>query len=112
MQQMLGEIRKLILKFELHPRPEEGDAFQQALDIGIGVGGVLQPQSSGDVFVFFAKFSRGLAQIGQFFIVGAQQAGVQTPYSRRVTAEVSSSISVLNSTGMACTAVVTSPRMR
>ena len=112
MQQVLGEIRKLILKLELHPRAEKGDTLKQTLDIGIGVGGVFEPQASGDVLVFLAKLPRGLPKIGQFFVVGAQQAGVQTPYSRRVTAAVSSSTSVLNSTGIACTAVVTSPRMR
>ena len=75
-EQVLRKFRKLVRQLELHPRAEKCDAFEQALDIGIGIVGCLEAKLLRGNFMLFAEFARAFAQVGQFIFVILEQARV------------------------------------
>jgi hypothetical protein len=109
-EQMLGKIRKLVLQLELNPRAQKGHALQQALDMRIDLRRRAQPQPPGDRGIILAETLCRLAQMHKFVVIGLEKSRIHQ-CSRKLAVPVSTSTSVRISTGMACTAAVTSPRM-
>ena len=106
---MLGEARELGVHLELHPRGQEAEPFQQALDIRIRALETFQPQPARDLGKFPGEFSAHFAQVLQFPVVVFEQPGIhQRPLARldssTLTWPLSRSISVLryNCRGNGC----------
>ena len=75
-QQVLRKFRILVADLELDPGTKEGNALEQALDIGIGIGRGLEAEPSRDGLMLLAELARALAQISQLFVVDAKEARI------------------------------------
>ena len=109
LQQVLGEIRKLVRDLQVHPGGEERHTLQQPLNVGVGIVRCLQAEIAGHHLVLGAELLGALPQIGKLVIVGAQEPGVQGGYSRTTASPVSTSTLAKNLTGSPFTAPVMSP---
>jgi len=68
-QQVLGEAREFRVDLQLHARSQEGEAFEQALHVGIGTLERLEPQPPGDLRELARELSPELAQILQLAVI-------------------------------------------
>ncbi|MCY1431831.1 hypothetical protein D9M71_478080 [compost metagenome] len=72
-EQLLGEARELRLHLQLHPRREETETFEQALDVGVGHLAVLQPQASRGFGIAAGELRAHFEQVVQLAVVEFQQ---------------------------------------
>ena len=88
LQQVLGELGELVLELDVHPRGQEGDAFEQALDVRVDVGRGAEAEPPGDALVFLAELARR-PRGSQFVIVrAAGDPGAYPDCGRRVNLDV------------------------
>ena len=76
LQQVLAKGREFRVDLELHPRRKEGEAFEQALDIGIGAVQPLQRQPAGNLRKLFGEFGRRLPDMQQLVVVVIEEPGI------------------------------------
>ncbi len=75
-QQVLGEHRVLGIELQLDARRQEGEALQQAFDIGIGAFEAFQAKPTGDLRVLARELAAHLADVLQLPVVVAQQSRI------------------------------------
>ena len=109
LEQRLGEARELRLHLELNAGREEGDPFEQPLDVRIRHLEAGHPQPGGDLRELLGELGTHLAQVLQFSVVVPEQARVhyftrEETRSAISTLPVSRSISVRtsSSSGIGC----------
>jgi Tat protein secretion system quality control protein TatD with DNase activity len=83
-RQVLGEARELGVDLHLHARGQEGEAFQQALDIRVGALEAFEAEAAGDLRVLDRELAAHLAQVLQLLAVVAQQARVGHVRARQI----------------------------
>jgi hypothetical protein len=68
-EESFGDLRKLIVNFEVHAAGEEGERFQEAFDMRVLALGVFQDESAGDFWIFFCKIRAHLTDKAEFAFV-------------------------------------------
>jgi hypothetical protein len=71
LRQVLGKPRELGVDLHLHARGHEAEAFQQALDIGVGALEAIEAEAAGDLRKFLGKLTARFAQVLQLLAVVA-----------------------------------------
>src|SRR5262249_45408881 len=100
LQQIGGELGKLVLELELHARGQERGALEQAGHHRIHAVGDQAAQTFGDAWIFGGEIARLLMEQLQFAIVEVEEFPVHGGYSRPTEIlPLSSSRSATNSTG-------------
>ena len=94
-------LRDLNWLFNATQAGEEGEAFEQALDVGVDAlaagRGLLQREPPGDLRMLAREFRRGVADVQQFLAVVTEESGVHVQgalASRTCVRPLSRSISV------------------
>ena len=76
LEQVRDQARLLGLELELHARRQEGEALEQALDVGIGDLHALDAEARRDLRELARELRADLAQVRQLVAVEAQEARV------------------------------------
>jgi hypothetical protein len=79
LQQVLGKGRELRVDLELYPSGEEGEALQEALDVGVGTLEALQSEASGDLGELAGELPTHLADKAQLAVVVPKQTWIHAP---------------------------------
>src|SRR5215216_2493507 len=75
--QPLGETRVFSVDFELHASGQEGEAFEQALHVGVGALELVEPQAPGDLGKVLGELASQLAQVRQLAVVVGEEPPIQ-----------------------------------
>ena len=78
-EQVLREARKLGVDLELDARGQEGEALEQALDVGVGALEGLEAEAAGDLGELLGELLPRLADVLQLAVVVAEQARIHQP---------------------------------
>jgi hypothetical protein len=65
----LRELGELGIQFQLHPRSQKGEAFEQTFDVRIATGEFVQGEPAGDFGKFLGKFPGGAPQVLELLVV-------------------------------------------
>ena len=76
LEQVLGEPGELLVDLELHAGGEEGEALEEALDVGVGALERVEPQACRDFREVMGELATQLPQVAQLSAVVLEQASV------------------------------------
>src|SRR5690606_30745499 len=102
LEQLLGQLGKPRLQLHLYARRQEGDAFEQTLDIGIGTFVRLDAQPTRDARMDGGEFRSQLAQEGQLLVVEVGEAALHHEPPISATAICRESTSTMVRSSMCC----------
>jgi hypothetical protein len=68
-EQSLGDFGELVVDFEVDAGGEEGEGFEEALDVGIVAFVGFEDEAAGDFGVFLGEFGAKLAEVVEFVFV-------------------------------------------
>src|ERR1700732_648673 len=99
LEQIIGELGKFVLEFELHARRKQGRAFEEARDHRIDAVADESPQPFGDARILFGEFTRLLVKQLELTVIMIEKFLVHDYAGLSKILPLSISTSAMNSTG-------------
>ena len=78
-QERFADLGEIVVDLEVHARGEEGEAFEQALDVRVGALVGLEQQARRDLGVALGEGGAGTAEEGELLLVVSEQLVTHRP---------------------------------